>query len=333
MNIKLEKIQNLYDNEYRTPIDIIKTNINNFVNNMFNALDNNTMCDNIYLGVINEDDGSLEGNGILITPNKVMIKGKFNTINYIDNMETTLICSKYNNIYLKGNIINNDFVYGTIEYNNITLSGEFKEGLPNNQCKYISENIIYDGEWDNGVISGNGYYQDDNLKYTGSLHNGKFHGTGKLIQNGFEYYGSFYDGKKHGIGEVINDSKKFYVEYDYDTQLIKLDYNEKKIVDLEKCLNDQNKEIDDFKSIIKIQENQILNYNNVVKNLEKEKKNIEETFLCKVCFNNIPNILLKPCLHVAICNYCEESIGNHISNKKCPICRKTYHTATSIFIC
>ena len=54
---------------------------------------------------------------------------------------------------------------------------------------------------------------------------------------------------------------------------------------------------------------------------------------CKVCFNNIPNILLKPCLHVAICNYCEESIGSRVSNKKCPICRKTYHTSTSIFIC
>ena len=45
----------------------------------------------------------------------------------------------------------------------------------------------------------------------------------------------------------------------------------KKISDLQRCLSEQNKEIDDFKHVIKIQENQILNYNNVVKNLEKEK--------------------------------------------------------------
>ena len=333
MNIKLEKIKNLYSNEYSTPIDTIKTNVNAFIDNMFNDLENNNIFKNIYIGVINEDEGSLEGDGILITSNKVMIKGKFNTINYIDNMECLVKSSKYNDIYLKGNIINNDFIYGTIEYNNITLSGEFKEGLPNNHCKYISNNIIYDGEWDSGIISGNGYYQDNNLKYNGNLHNGKFHGIGKLVQNDFEYYGSFYYGKKHGKGEVITNSNKFYVEYDQDNQLIKVDYNQKKISDLEKCLNDQNKEIDDFKNIIKIQENQILNYNNVVKNLEKEKKNIEETFLCKICFNNIPNILLKPCLHVAICSFCEQTISSHLSNKKCPICRKSYHSATSIFIC
>ena len=61
-----------------------------------------------------------------------MIKGTFNTLNFIDNMETNLYSSNLKNIYLKGNIINDDFVYGTVEYNNITLSGEFKEGLPNN---------------------------------------------------------------------------------------------------------------------------------------------------------------------------------------------------------
>tara|TARA_Y100000741_G_scaffold349348_1_gene318373 strand:+ start:1781 stop:2782 length:1002 start_codon:yes stop_codon:yes gene_type:complete len=333
MNIKLDKIKNLYSSEYSTPINIIKNTVNNFVDDIFNNLENNTNLNNIYLGVINEDDGTLDGDGILITSNKVLVKGKFNTLNYIDNMETTLTCNKYNNIYLKGNVINNDFIYGTIEYNNITLSGEFKEGYPNNQCKYISNNIIYDGDWNNGIISGNGYYQDNNLKYTGSFHNGKFHGLGKLIQDDCEYDGSFYYGKKHGKGDFIKDSNKFYVEYEHDKQIIKLDYNEKKILDLEKCLNNQNKEINDFKYIIKFQENQILTYNNVVKNLEKEKKNIEETFLCKVCFNNIPNILLKPCLHVAICDSCEETIRNHVSNKKCPICRKAYHTATSIFIC
>ena len=227
MNIKLDKIKNLYSNEYSTPINIIKDNVNNFVNNILDNIENNSIYKNIYIGGINDDDGSLDGDGILIIPNKVMIKGKFNTINYIDNMETTLTCNKYNNIFLKGNVINNDFVYGTIEYNNITLSGEFKDGQPNNQCKYISNNIIYDGEWKNGIISGNGYYQDSNLKYSGSLNNGKFHGIGKLIENDFEYQGSFYYGKKHGKGEIIYNSKKFYVEYDHDIELVKLDYNEK----------------------------------------------------------------------------------------------------------
>lgn len=333
MNIKLEKIKNLYNSEYTTPIEIIKTTVNKYIDSVYETLENNySITNDLYFGSI-DNEGLLQGNGILITPNKVMIKGTFNTLNFIDNMETNIYSSNLNNIFLKGNIINDDFVYGTVEYNDITLSGEFKEGLPNNLCKYINNNIIYDGEWNNGIISGNGYYQDNNLKYDGSWSNGVFHGIGKLSQNDFEYNGSFYFGKKHGIGNVETNNGKFYVEYDQDNQILKLDYNEKKISDLEFSIQEQNIEINDFKNVIKIQENQILNYSNIVKTLEKEKKDIEETFLCKICFNNIPNILLKPCLHVAICGSCEQNFGNNISNKKCPICRKTYHTATAIYIC
>ena len=92
-------------------------------------------------------------------------------------------------------------------------------------------------------------------------------------------------------------------------------------------------QIENSNNIIKQQETEILDYNNKLKELEKQKKNIEEIFLCKVCFNALPNILLKPCNHLSLCSSCEPKVRNQNTYPSCPICRKKYLQTVEIFIC
>lgn len=41
-----------------------------------------------------------------------------------------------------------------------------------------------------------------------------------------------------------------------------------------------------------------------------------ETIRCCICWENIPNILLLPCLHQCVCGDCQHHVD------QCPICRK-----------
>lgn len=46
-------------------------------------------------------------------------------------------------------------------------------------------------------------------------------------------------------------------------------------------------------------------------NHEQHNKN-----LCKICFTHTINVILSPCMHITVCNFCSIKIEN------CPICRK-----------
>ncbi len=334
MNINLKRLNDLDSVDYSTDISLIKSNVDNYLASLYEKLDdNNLMKSDIYIGEIMNNN--IKGDGILIKRNKLLIKGRYDSLNYIDRVDISMIDKDLDNIYLKGSIINNKFVYGVVRYGNVKLEGEFEDGLPNKSCKYNSDDVIYDGEWNKGVMSGLGYYEDKNIKYQGEWVNNKFEGDGLLFQDNIEYNGLFRLGKKHGNGDLVENGVKYYVEYDNGKEILKLDSNEKKIIDLSDKIKSQTYELNNFKSLIQIQENQILNYNQKVKILEKEKKNIEETFLCKICYTNIPNILLKPCLHVAMCASCENTMRNNQNNqtKRCPICRKCYVAQSEIYIC
>ena len=60
---------------------------------------------------------------------------------------------------------------------------------------------------------------------------------------------------------MVENGVKYYVEYDNGKEILKLDSNEKKIIDLSDKIKSQTYELNNFKSLIQIQENQILNYN------------------------------------------------------------------------
>ena len=334
MNINLKRLNDLDSVDYSTDISLIKSNVENYLASLYEKLDdNNLMKSDVYIGEIMNNN--IKGDGILIKRNKLLIKGRYDSLNYIDRVDINMIDKDLDNIYLKGSIINNKFVYGVVSYGNVKLEGEFEDGLPNNSCKYNSDDVIYDGEWNKGVMSGLGYYEDKNIKYQGEWVNNKFEGDGLLFEDNIEYNGLFRLGKKHGNGDLVENGVKYYVEYDNGKEILKLDSKEKKIIDLSDKIKNQTYELNNFKSLIQIQENQILTYNQKVKILEKEKKNIEETFLCKICFTNIPNILLKPCLHVAMCGSCENTMRSNQNNqtKRCPICRKCYVAHSEIYIC
>lgn len=332
----INKLSNLFIGSYTTNKTIIKKSINTYIDNLYDTLETNKLLDyNVYIGSINNN--KIQGDGILLTKNNLLIEGNFDTLQYIDNIKCNINIDDINNINIQGNIVQGDFVYGKIKYNNNTeLNGEFCNGYPHNFCKYFCENknIYYEGDWNQGQMNGLGYYEDNNIKYEGEWSNSKFNGMGTLHENNLIYNGNFVQGLKHGSGTLITDENNFYVEYNHNIQTIKLDLNEKKIFDLENIIEKNKYDIHNSKAVIQLQEKQILQYNQTIKVLEKEKKNIEETFLCKVCFVNIPNILLKPCMHLCICKICEQHIkqSNSQNSQNCPICRKKYITSQEIYI-
>ena len=323
--IKMDKIDNLFTTIKQTPIHIIKSTLNKITNNIIEQIEKNELENDIYFGDINEN--LIQGHGILIKKNNIMIEGKFSSIDNIMNSNI-----HFDNVCVKGIIKNGELCSGTVFNDNIQIIGSFTNGLPDKTVKYYNNGISYEGQCKNGIIEGIGLYKDVNISYEGEWINNKFDGEGILITKDYTYNGTFYDGKKHGNGKILVEDKEYFIEYDNDIEINRLDYNEKKIEDLtEKInfleINDQNNI-----TIIKQQEDQIIEYNNRIKNIEKDKKQLEEQMNCKICFRKASNIVLHPCNHYAICEDCEISIRNSVQGKKCPICRKPYNRFTKIFI-
>ena len=55
----------------------------------------------------------------------------------------------------------------------------------------------------------------------------------------------------------------------------------------------------------------------ILKELEFYPPNVYKKDQCVICLDNTPNILFNPCLHVCVCNECEDKT----IFKKCPYCR------------
>jgi len=322
---KIEKIENLFiETHQKTPLSIIKTTLNKITNEILKSIEENKIENDIYIGDIKENE--IKGYGMLIKKNNIMIEGKFNSVNNIINSQVN-----FNNICLKGIIKNGDFSSGTMYNNKIQIIGTFTNGLPDKSIKYYNEGISYEGECKNGKLEGLGIYKDINISYDGEWKDNKFNGIGILIKENYIYNGEFKNGKKHGNGKLKLNGKDFFVEYEEDIEINRLDYNEKKIEDLEDKINILQINDKNNISIIKKQEDQIIEYNNKIKQIEIKKKQLEENINCKICFRKQSNIVLQPCNHYAICEECEISIRNSMQGKKCPICRKPYNRYIKIF--
>ena len=194
MCIKVKKLDNLFTTSESTPINKIKTNINNFTNNILEKIEKKELLNDIYIGYI--QNSNIKGDGLLIKKNNVLIEGSFNSIYNIIDSKVTL-----NTVSLEGMIKNGDFYSGTLSNNNenITIVGTFKDGMPDNSIKYYENNIIYEGECKNGMFNGIGCYTDGSISYEGEWCNNKFNVNGLIITNNYNYNGSFLDRKKHVI--------------------------------------------------------------------------------------------------------------------------------------
>lgn len=60
-------------------------------------------------------------------------------------------------------------------------------------------------------------------------------------------------------------------------------------------------------------------------NSEKEENPIEDTKLCKICYNEERNVCFVPCGHVVACAKCS------LSTDKCPMCRRTFTDAVRLY--
>ena len=325
--IKIKKLNNLFTTEEQTPINILKNTINNFTKNLINKIEKNELINDIYIG--NIQNSNIKGKGLLIKHNNVLIEGMFNsTYNIIDSKVTL------KSMLLEGIIKNGDFYSGTVTNTNenIKIVGTFKDGLPENSIKYFENDTIYEGECKNGMFNGMGCYTDGSISYEGEWRNNKFNGNGLIITSNYNYNGSFLDGKKHGTGKLEIENNEYFITYENNIELNRLDFNEKKIQDLELQIVDLENNDKNNTVVIHQQEKQILEYNSKIKTIENEKKLLEEQFNCKVCFRNVSNVVLQPCNHVVLCETCETSIRNTQNGRRCPVCRKPYTKYIKIFI-
>ena len=219
--IKMEKIDNLFITTKTTPTNIIKSALNKITNNIIEKIENNELEQDIYFGDIYEN--SIQGYGLLIKKNNLMIEGKFNNIDNIINSNVN-----FDNICVKGIIKHGELCSGTVFSDNIKIIGTFNNGLPDKSIKYYNNGISYEGQCKNGIIEGIGLYKDINISYEGEWINNKFDGEGILITKDYTYNGTFYNGKKHGSGKILIDNNEYFIEYDNDIEINRLDYNEKK---------------------------------------------------------------------------------------------------------
>lgn len=325
--IKINKLDNLFTSKNSTPLNIIKNTISTYINELVNKIESKSLLNDIYIGTV--QNSNIKGEGLLIKKNNILIKGTFNNIYTITNSKTIL-----NNITLEGIIKNGDFYSGTVTSNdkNIKIIGTFKEGLPDNTIKYFDNNSIYEGQCKLGMFNGKGSYTNGNISYEGEWLNNRFHGHGLIITDDYNYEGVFFNGKKHGSGKLEISDKTYYATYENDVEIYKLDYDKKKIQDLELKINNLENTDKNHITLIKQQEKQIIECNNKIKLVENEKKLLEEQSSCKVCFKNIANILLQPCNHCVICESCEITIRASQNGRRCPICRKPYAKYIKIFI-
>lgn len=58
--------------------------------------------------------------------------------------------------------------------------------------------------------------------------------------------------------------------------------------------------------------------------------NLGEDFMCVICYTNPKNIILQPCLHLAICDKCWTKVQRQ--RKVCPMCKRPVSETTNILI-
>lgn len=325
-------INNIFNNNSFTLNSLIKENILKYFNyiNTYN-FNNNTSYD-FFIGFLNKNNYNINnGHGLLIK-DKILIQGNISNNNFY-NSNTSFIYNKSINIYYNGSIINNNFYKGTLKYNNILLSGEFLNSYPHNLCYFNNKHFIYDGSWNFGKKNGYGiskilYNNNLDIQYDGEWNNDKYHGIGILYNNNIKYHGNFFYNLKHGDGKLFINNNSFYVQYNYNKLLSKMTPQEQNIHYLKNINNKLSIQLNNNNQLIKNQENTIHINNNKYNDLMKSYSKLSELLLCKICYKFNSNILIIPCNHVSTCDKCITKI----TNKKCPICRATFHTYKNIFI-
>lgn len=327
MDNTLLEIKSIYDSCNYTSVDVIHKKINEYINKLYTTnFENNSGV--FFIGILNNDNYDINGNGILIKDN-ILVKGTIENNNF-SNCELNFIYNNSTNILFEGSIINDDMYNGILKYNNIKLTGEFLKGLPNNICSLIIDDEIYKGNWGNGKKNGYGSIKNNTFKYNGEWKNNLFEGVGSLFTNNNNtiYNGTFIKGKKHGNGTLNINKETFYVEYNLDVLKNKLTIQQKENNDLKYINNKLNNKLDETTLLVQTQEDTIILYNSKLTELQKELRKIQESVLCKICFKNNSCIVLNPCSHMCTCTTCI----NQITNKKCPICRAVFRTYNNVYI-
>ena len=175
-------------------------------------------------------DGSLFGQGLIITSNEEIFEGTFennklkgNGVHHREDRSVfkgEFLNGKYNGIgnetYIDGTKFEGFFTEGEKKYgkyewkNGSKYQGEFKNNLFHGKGIYNWHNKnTYDGNWKNGKMSGFGKYTySDGSYYEGEFSDGKKDGPGKYIWDKDRYFeGRWKNDKENGYGTYYNKNK------------------------------------------------------------------------------------------------------------------------------
>ena len=179
--------------------------------------------------------------------------------------------------------------------------GSFVDGKRQGQgCDHVTSDLSYKGEWHNDKPNGNGVFTSGDKQFTGTWMHGKKNGKGILTERftGVQSYEITYDAEGGEIHRQTQDEAR-------------IEYLESKVAEL--SLDQINRSYE------------INTENNVVVDNTDTK--------CKVCFNNVISVMIRPCKHICLCSTCEEILrtGEQHQNSNsriaiysritCPICR------------
>ena len=95
----------------------------------------------------------------------------------------------------------------------------------------------------------------------------------------------------------------------------------------------QDLDMDRFKLIVKFQKllrlgDNLFSFDLTQKNKLKaalylvNSENLKKSTECGICYKNLPNVLMEPCMHGGICSECMKQLLERDNRAKCPFCRK-----------
>lgn len=291
-----------------------------------------------------KEDGCIDGVGVRIHTNGIIIRGKFDeNANNTTNATLSTMDNEGGSIMLKGHIVN-----GTLKgEGEIMIPGEgryagfIENGVPHGVGVWSREDgSWYEGEWFQGMRHGQGSeHYTNSIFYTGQWMNDLYNGKGKLSRPDWSYQGQWVEGKRMGSGEltelrtVRQTFEMEYTEGEVEVRRTALDHVE---------INRLKDEVERLTQTLALSQSQ--------SGHRRVGNQNESASICKVCFNGPVSRVLRPCNHACLCKDCETKIREEVPRAnnwgsqrrniysitsvriKCPVCRVSCSRSDGIIL-
>lgn len=272
-----------------------------------------------------EEDGTLCGEGMHFHPGGCTMRGELS--GQVERIRNATVTNRVRptdgSTCVRGDIVsghlNGDV---TIRCGSCNFQGTMDDGVATGRGEWHGEDgVTYEGEWRAGKRDGHGVasYGSDAM-YSGQWRHDLYHGEGEMKEGDTTFRGSWENGTRIGKGEITEPCirhQTFVVEYEDGVEQSRHVKNELDANDLQEKL-------------LRAQE-RIESMRNECREANKDVGSI----VCKICYENQIDRVIKPCNHACMCGSCETKICRDQGRRgrfRCPICRALCHYTEEIRI-